>query len=417
MYSPADLPSSWRAAPAKKRRLSAENGISSRDAIRGLTTFSDSSCASSFACSSMTSASLCRSSERSFGVLSSQSGSAAFAASTARSTSSAEQFGTSAITSPVAGAITSIVSPEALSAQPPPMNAWYDVFVALIWSLLLLRDDRCRRATTEDSCVAHQPLCERDRDHRQDDHRECDGIHDRQLLAEPDVAEDQQRKRVLRPRGEKRDDHLVEGQCERKQAAGDEGRREYRPDDEAERLPAVGAQVGRGLEERGRRATQAREHVVVDDHDAEGRMADHDRPERQVDVVEREERVQRHPSDDPGQRDREHEQERDRLAAEETEAGDCERRGGAEHDRGSSREQRTPHREPDRAPNLLGVPGGLEPVRREARDRPALNVRAVERVDHDQRERDPQERDHEGSPDPETDAGRALLHLHRLERA
>src|SRR5689334_4832145 len=181
MYSPADLPSSWRAAPAKKRRLSAENGISSREAISGLPTFSDSSCASSSTCSSRTSASLCRSSERSFGVLSSQSGSAAFAAAIARSTSSDEQFGTSAITSPVAGAITSIVSPDALSAHPPPMKAWYDVVVALMSSLPLLRDHRCRRAAAEHTGVAHQPLCERDRDHRQDDHREGDRIHDGQL--------------------------------------------------------------------------------------------------------------------------------------------------------------------------------------------------------------------------------------------
>ena len=76
MYSPARLALERRAAPAKKRRLSAQNGISSRDAISGLPTFSDSSCASSSAFSSITSASLSRSSERSPGVLSSHSGSA-----------------------------------------------------------------------------------------------------------------------------------------------------------------------------------------------------------------------------------------------------------------------------------------------------------------------------------------------------
>src|SRR5713101_557161 len=80
MYSPADFPSRLRAAPAKKRRLSVENGISSRDAISGLPTLSDSSCASSSAFASSTSASLCSSSERSFGVASSHSGSAFFAA-------------------------------------------------------------------------------------------------------------------------------------------------------------------------------------------------------------------------------------------------------------------------------------------------------------------------------------------------
>src|SRR4026209_1786120 len=43
MYSPALLPSRLRAAPAKKRRLSAENGISSREAMSGLPTVTDSS--------------------------------------------------------------------------------------------------------------------------------------------------------------------------------------------------------------------------------------------------------------------------------------------------------------------------------------------------------------------------------------
>ena len=55
---PPTCPRAARAAPAKKRRLSAENGISSRDAINGFPTFSDSSCASSSAFSSSTSASL-----------------------------------------------------------------------------------------------------------------------------------------------------------------------------------------------------------------------------------------------------------------------------------------------------------------------------------------------------------------------
>ena len=137
MYSPVDLPSRLRAAPAKKRRLSAENGISSREAMRGLPTLTDSSCASSSACPSITSASEWRSSERSFGVFASHSGAAACAASTARSTSSAPQRGTSAIVSPVAGAITSIVSPEAASANSPPIRILYWVVVVLMLPSLL----------------------------------------------------------------------------------------------------------------------------------------------------------------------------------------------------------------------------------------------------------------------------------------
>jgi len=59
---------------------------------------------------------------RSLGVLSRHSDQAFLAASTARSTSSADPRGTSAITSPVAGFSTSIVSPLDDSTHSPPMN-------------------------------------------------------------------------------------------------------------------------------------------------------------------------------------------------------------------------------------------------------------------------------------------------------
>jgi hypothetical protein len=120
MYSPADFPSSTRAAPAKKRMLSAETGISSRAYERGLPTFRDSISASSSALSSITAASFSRASCRSPGVVSSHSGRAFFAASTARSTSPCVPFGTSAITSPVAGFSTSIVPPSTASTHSPP---------------------------------------------------------------------------------------------------------------------------------------------------------------------------------------------------------------------------------------------------------------------------------------------------------
>ena len=82
--------------------------------------------------------------------------------------------------------------------------------------------------------------------------------------------------------------------------------------------------------------------VVVDDDDAERGVADHDRPQREVDACRNvEERVQRHARDDPGQRDRQDEQERDRLAAEEAEAV---RRANAasdpEHERDRRRHER-----------------------------------------------------------------------------
>src|SRR5918911_3894827 len=196
MYSPADLPSSSRAAPAKKRMLSEQTGISSRAAASGLPTFVDSICASSSAFSSIASASLSRSSDRSCGVVSSHSGSAFFAASTARSTSSSVPRGTSAITSPVDGFSTSIVSPPAPSTHSPPTKFLFVETVTLIQSSFAmtrsslhgargrrLRRGRRRGRAAEDAGVARQPLCRDDRNHRQQDDHERDHVDDRKLLA------------------------------------------------------------------------------------------------------------------------------------------------------------------------------------------------------------------------------------------
>src|SRR5579884_3923406 len=125
MYSPALLPSSNRAAPAKKRRLSTQTGISSRAYESGLPTLRDSSSASSSAFSSSASASLSSASARSPGVVSSHSGSALLAAATARSTSASVPRGTSAIVSPVAGFSTGIVPPSTASTQSPPTKLRY----------------------------------------------------------------------------------------------------------------------------------------------------------------------------------------------------------------------------------------------------------------------------------------------------
>ena len=61
---------------------------------------------------------------RSFGVLPCHSSHAFFAAVTACSTSSAVPRGTSAMTSPVAGLRTSMVSPDVESTNSPPMNCF-----------------------------------------------------------------------------------------------------------------------------------------------------------------------------------------------------------------------------------------------------------------------------------------------------
>src|SRR5215472_5846910 len=353
MYSPADLPSRLRAAPAKKRRLSAENGISSREAMSGLPTFTDSSCASSSALSSIRSASLRRNSERSFGVFSSQSGSAASAASTARSTSSAPQRGTSAIVSPVAGAITSIVSPEDASASSPPIRILYRVAVVLIVPPCSHRRNfrrlhtlgHLRRTAPADARVSHHALRERDRYGGDDDDEEGHDVDDRQFLPLPDVVEDPDRKSLLRAGRERRHDDLVEGEREREQAACDESRRQYGPEDEAERLPSIRAEILRRLDQRSRRPAQARDDVVVDDDDAEGRVADHDRPDRGLEPGEVEERDQSHRCDDPRQRERQDEQERHRLPTEEAVAGNGGRGHRSEHERDDCREGADLHRE------------------------------------------------------------------------
>ncbi len=113
MYSPAARPSRQRAAPAKKRRLSAITGSSSLlTASIGLPAFSASMRAISSPCSSIASASASSACERCAGVVVDQPSNARRAARTARSTSSALDTGARAISSPVAGLSTGSVSPS-----------------------------------------------------------------------------------------------------------------------------------------------------------------------------------------------------------------------------------------------------------------------------------------------------------------
>src|SRR6266540_1465672 len=242
MYSPVERPSRMRAAPAKKRRLSAQTGISSRAAGSGLPTFCDSSWASSSAFSSTTSASLSSASERSCGVVSSHSGSAFFAASTARSTSPSVPRGTSAIVSPVEGLMTSMVSPSTAPTHSPPTKFSYvEVVTVMVPSL----------SSPKNPGVARQSNRDHDRNDGQDDNREDDRVDDRELGALADVVEDEDRQRRLRAGGERGHDHLVEGEGEGEQPAGDEGSRHGGPQHVAKGLPAVGAEVHRGLDDRG----------------------------------------------------------------------------------------------------------------------------------------------------------------------
>src|SRR3954470_866733 len=193
MYSPADLPSSRRAAPAKKRMLSEQTGSSSFAYASGLATFCDSSSATSSLCSSIASASLSSASARSPGVVSSHSGRAFFAASTARSTSAWVPRGTSAIVSPVAGLRTSIVPPSTASTNSPPTKFLRWETVTLIENLPLAEVESL--PPPEQSGIAGQTLGDDHRDDRRHDHDEDHGVHDRQLLAALDLVEDEDRQR------------------------------------------------------------------------------------------------------------------------------------------------------------------------------------------------------------------------------
>src|SRR5436190_10385316 len=206
MYSPEALPSRMRAAPAKNRRLSAQTGISSLAYESGLPTFSDSSSASSSVCSSIASASLSSASARSPGVVSSHSGSAFLAASTARSTSACVPLGTSAIVSPVAGFRTSIVPPSTASTHSPPTKFFCWETVTLIANL----PGRSLRSLPSASTGQHsgplggQARREPHRDQRQHDHEQGDHVDDRLGDRPEEVREDPDRQRLLGARGEDR---------------------------------------------------------------------------------------------------------------------------------------------------------------------------------------------------------------------
>ena len=101
----------------------------------------------------------------------------------------------------------------------------------------------------------------------------------------------------------------------RRRARADQ-RKRHQP----ERLERVGAEVGRCLVEVGRQAAQPGEDVVVDDDDAERRVGDDQREQAERDTRLVEASIQRDAGHDAGQRDRQHDQERDRAASEELEA-------------------------------------------------------------------------------------------------
>ena len=116
-------------------------------------------------------------------------------------------------------------------------------------------------------------------------------------------------------------------------------------------------------------------------------MADDDRKETEVDADGLVRRAECEPGDDPRQRDRQDDDERDGVAPEEAEAGDGERRERADDHREEGRAEGGLDREPERATYALVVVGDREPLSREVLDRPALRHALVEGVDANKDER------------------------------
>src|ERR1700704_776208 len=124
MYSPADRPSSTRAAPAKKRNWSTIGGISSvAVSSRGLPVLRHSASGSPSALASPASAIFSRARCRCEGVVSRQTSNAAAAAAMAWSTSAGPETGADANTSPVLG--------STRSAYPPSDGSTYLAFTKL----------------------------------------------------------------------------------------------------------------------------------------------------------------------------------------------------------------------------------------------------------------------------------------------
>ena len=284
MYSPADLPSSRRAAPAKKRMLSTATGISSFAYASGLPTFCDSSSASSSPCC----VERVRELEQHLGALARRRLEPFRQGLLRRLHGPVDVLGARAghLGDRLAGG--RVEHLHGLAARRVDPLAADEVLVlgnggAHVYLLRRIPVSRVRRCaivtgstvitiTKKTTTFTWGSCCPSRR-----------------------FAEDPDRQGVLRACGEGRHDHLVERERECEQRTGDERSRDDGKGDEAEGLPAVGPEVHRRFRQRRLRPPQPGDDVVVDDHDAEGRMADHDRPERRtkaVDGVVREERVQ-----------------------------------------------------------------------------------------------------------------------------
>src|SRR5215470_16973382 len=249
-----------------------------------------------------------------------------------------------------------------------------------------------------------------DRDDRDQDHERHDDVHLREQDAVADLAEDPDGQSALGAGSEGGHDDLVERQREGQHGASHDGSRDEGQRNVAKHLEAVGAEVHGGLDQRSLRAAKSGEHVVVDDHDAEGGVAYDYGRERQRDVVEAEERVQRDACDDARQGQGQDEEQAHHLAAEEPGAVDRERGARAEDEGDRRRQEPGLERHEQGRPHVVVVPSGAEPLERQPGNGPALDVRGVERIQEDQEDRDVQEQHDKDSPEAQEDASADAFH-------
>ena len=187
---------------------------------------------------------------------------------------------------------------------------------------------------------------------RHQDHEDGHHVGHRSLPGSDQLREHPDRQGRLRASGEGGHDDLVERQGKGQHPSRQQRGGHVRQHHVAKRLEAIGAQVHGGLDQGAGGAPEPGQHVVVHDHDAEGRVAQDDGPDAEGDAGHAERAPEADAGDDAGQGDREDQEERWPLA-EEAPAPD---RGGGERpqDQGDGGGG---GRHPEREPERLGMSG------------------------------------------------------------
>ncbi len=380
-YSPATAPVIVRHAPAKKRNTSAIAGISSLSAAAsGLPQFSDSTFANAAPSASMRSASFSSRYARSFGAVRAQPSNAASAAFTAASIWRARGLRNAG--QHLAGGRVQHVLDLAFACDELAVDQELGLHGSA--SRECCMDSAVRQCALRLLVRPRQVVRQQDRNERHEDHDDRDDVGDGPLARPEQFAVEPDRQRALVPGREQRDDDLVERQREGQHAARQQRRGDLRQQHVAEGLVTARAEVHRGLDPARRDAAQARDDVVVDDDEAERRVTRDDGPEAGLEPDRAHAREQGEAGEDAGQRDRQHEQQRDRLLAAERATGERKCRQRAENDRQQRGRRGDQQREPHRLPDVVAGEGDVEPVQRQPGRREL--VRAVLRSERIQRD-------------------------------